>query len=172
MSHVHISTGFLFVLVMLILGLVSLTAWYRAKVKRDREDFELRKLELETRQQWIPRSVPDSPHAPASSSLEQAPVSNSGRIDRNWYAPPAHPVAPPTVIHSASGGNDMLTGVLVGSMLSGQHSHDTAVIHDHGRWDNSAGLSGSEPADTGFSFDSGNSSSSCDSGGLDFSFGD
>jgi chemotaxis protein histidine kinase CheA len=38
----------------------------------------------------------------------------------------------PTVIHTSSGSNDMLTGIMVGNMLSGSHHdhHDTTIIRE------------------------------------------
>jgi len=61
--------------------------------------------------------------------LRAEAAEDEARRARMTYSAPA-----PTVVHTNSGSNDMLTGVLIGNMLSGSHhdhsSHDTTIIRE------------------------------------------
>lgn len=103
----------------------------------------------------------------AQSKADQTDVPGTPMQQR--AAPAASPVstpAPPTTVYHEHGGGsgDMLTGVLVGSMLSGGHSHDTTVIHERGPAP-AATPAANDSGGMGWSSDSSDSSSgSSDSG--------
>jgi uncharacterized membrane protein YgcG len=154
MHHVHISTEFLFVLALLCIGLAWVVGWAVVTTRRDRRAAE---------RAW---TAPEYDTTRRSTPPVQAHTPPVG-YTAGSYAQPA-----PTVVHS-SGSNDLLTGVMVGSLLSGGHSHHdtTTIIHD-----SSPTYVDSSPSyDSGFSYsDSGSSSSFSDSGsssgGLDASW--
>lgn len=178
MHHVHISTGFMFVLVVLVLGLVGALITYllirqsqRNDAKRqeaqDRYYRDMReyreKMRMAAPNEAIPLpSLPrgvwpsqDDPRAPSS------PAPSSG----SWGSAPS-----PQVVYAAGAphsGNDMMTGVLLGSVISNAGHHDTAVIHESSPARHTPSYS--TPSDDGFSYsDSGSSDGS--SGGFDFGF--
>ena len=58
--------------------------------------------------------------------LRAEAAEDDARRARMTYSTPA-----PTVVHTNSGSNDLLTGVLIGNMLSGSHhDHDTTIIRE------------------------------------------
>jgi uncharacterized membrane protein YgcG len=112
-------------------------------------------------------------YVPSMPAYEDASVSPSPGYAkaRGWtsgvapvnYAPA--PVAPvytqPVVVHN--GGNDLLTGVILGEMMSDHHNHTTVVEHVSAPASTYDSGSSSSSYDSG-SYDSGSSSSSWDSG--------
>ena len=103
MHHVHISTSFMLVFVMLIVGVVWAIAW--AVTRRDRYAAErvYRPVEYDTAR----RSTPPAGYVASA------------------------PVAAP--VYHSSGSSDLLTGVLIGEALSSHHTttviHDTSPVY-------------------------------------------
>jgi hypothetical protein len=169
MGHVHISTEFMFVIVLFILGILGLIVWYFVSKNRYKRDADIARSEAlapYTPNKWENNTyLAESPAKPFSEAYRASNPYPNGR----WSTPPAPVQQAPVVVHSG-GNNDMMTGVLLGSVLS-NHNHDTVVhekvVHDSpspapssGGFDYSWGGSSSS--------DSGSSSSSSDSGGFSF----
>lgn len=182
-NHLHISTGFMFVVTFFVVGIIGLCLWYKAYKARLAQEERMAQREAE-RPVHVTQVVRETPTAGArsaearpTSSDHAAPPSawgTSGYYTRPNYAPAA-PVAPVAAVSPVivAGGNSnamgdafmgSMMGSMIGSSLGGHHTsvvHDTTVVHD------SYAPSYSAPADSGFSCDSG---PSCDSG-FDISWG-
>jgi len=172
MQHIHMSTGFLFVLALFVVGLVAVILAYRASVKRDRLLAERFEMDSDV----SPRPYREHlayPHAEPSAADVAA-------FERH-YAPRTAPPAPayqtfapvaPVYTHDPMSG--LATGMILGSALS-HHDHTTTIINNdtpsHHSVDSSSSSSYSPSSDSGFSYDSGSSSyDSGSSGGFDASF--
>ena len=173
MHHIHVSTEFLFVGGLMLVGLVGVTLAYVRSIKRDKllakqyvtlDHTEARlntvpgmseKIsEARTRFEGAPFTFPNRPVYPAAAPSYAAPVA-------------------PVVVHDSN--NGLLTGLLVGEMLAGGgHHHDTYVNNTYvnDTPSSSWGSSSDSGSSGGFSYDSGSSSSydSGSSGGFDASF--
>lgn len=148
MHHVHISTGALFIIALLFFGLIvaMICAIYSRKNRRDEIALERERL--------------NSPKAAYSNPYTGGP----GQI--GWSAPPtpAQAMAPAYAASAGSGGGDMMMGVMLGSMLGGNH---TTVIREEAPAYDAPAPSDPTPDSGGIDISWGSS----DSGSSDSSFG-
>lgn len=183
--HLHISTGFMFVAVGLVLGVLGLILWYRSNKAQIAADVARHDLERERLREYLrqPRSGPGlDGYAPAAPNMGAGPAPSPawGNAAPRYAAAPqpapqpgmggvyTAPVAP-VYVHSGNPAGDMLMGMAIGSMMSGHH--DT-VVHETVVHDSSPAYDSGPSWDSGVSYDSGSSSpsSSDSSGGFDASW--
>ena len=123
MHHIHISTGFMFVLSFLLLGLVAIVLAFIATIKRDRRERKHREDLADTMVRLTPTSTPFYERA----SVQSAP-SSSAYTHNYTPVPPLYAAAPVyTSSHDPMIG--FATGMLLGEALS-SHEH-TTVINDY-----------------------------------------
>lgn len=131
-QHVHMSTGFLFVLAIFILGFIAIVCAFVVSMRREKTA-------------RIYARDGGGQYRAFDRGTEQSSARGGS------YAAPMAAAAPVAVMHSdpMSG---LATGLIVGSMLNG--GHHTTVVHDGGYAPDYAA-----PSDGGFSWDSGGSDS-------------
>lgn len=156
MTHIHISTGFAVFSTLFVVGLTGAILWYRNVRKRNQQEFELRKLELENRPFKENGYGPVQPHVYLNSTNQPSPnvVVNQPQPVYNMgynYGPS----------YGGYGNNGFVEGLLLGELMSEPH-HSTYVEHDTYVRNSSS--------DSGFSYDSSDYSSSSYSGGFDIDF--
>lgn len=176
MGHIHISTEFLFVIAIFVIGLVGIITWaYVARKNRKEElavELEFNKNRPVYRDRFSSPPVeridryPNAANVPAYMPSRQYPAASSG--------PPVASAPATQVIHTGDGGSGMLTGVLVGSMLANSGHHDTvyrdtpAPVPSHSRDPDYSGGGSSSSGGLDISWGSDSSSGSSDSGGWSF----
>lgn len=163
MHHIHISTGFMFVVALFIFGLVGLYVWYRVDQRRQRERREQREAQL----------FADEMRA-RSPAYKDAPTATAapawGFLSTRAGAPARASAVSNTVIVQQQD-DSFLSGVVMGEMLSRPTYVPGPAISAP-----DAPACPSPPADSGgidiswgaTSADTG--SSSCDTGGSDGGF--
>jgi uncharacterized membrane protein YgcG len=157
MHHVHMSTEFMFLLAFFVIGLLAVVFAFVISLKRSKPEY-LAAVNAANRTVYAPVGSGGisgrTAYAGSTPSAPSAPVGSTQAT--------AAGMAAPVYVHGGSSGTDMMTGVLLGSVLSGGgHHHDTTVIHD----------TYSSPAPAAPSYIS-SSSSSSDSGGFTWSSSD
>lgn len=173
--HLHISTGFAFVIGLVLVALIALIVWAFAARNARRREFELEALRIKTRAEETRESIrrgarTTPPYRPASPSAPAPSFSRPSAPPPPFYGSPSAPPAAvaPAMIHTDSGfGTGMMTGVMLGALAS-DHHRDTVVVRDH----TPAPAAAPASSDSGFSYNSGSSdtSASSDSGGFDVSW--
>jgi ABC-type uncharacterized transport system fused permease/ATPase subunit len=187
MHHVHISTGFMFVAALFIVGFVGVVLAFVASMKADRRAadvaIERAKADAAYRLANPVRPTADDIQRvhgerlearaavngwPMRSASDMRPASiHNGYPMANTYSPVA--AAAPVYAHDPLTG--LATGMMLGSMMGHSH-HDTTTIiergadptHTHSYTDSSSSYSPSSSSDSGFSYSSDSSSSYSDSG--------
>jgi hypothetical protein len=186
MHHIHISTGFMFLTAVFVIGLVGVVLAFVASVKKDRRaadvTIERAKLDAAYRAAHPVRPTADEIQQvhgeriearqavngwpmPGDKFVEQRP--STAEVQHfmprmGGYAPMA--TAAPVYVHDPLTG--LATGMLIGSALGHSHDH-TTIIHDSSPSyvDSSPSYSSSSSSsDSGFSYSSDSGSSSYDSG--------
>jgi hypothetical protein len=162
--HVHISTGFLFVIMMFALGTLAVILAFVQSARRDRLRAERRSMDLGD----VITNVRPTP-TPFSQSIREGRWAPS-----TGYAPVSHGHSPvyaaaPVYAHDPMMG--LATGMLLGEALS-HHDH-TTVVHDSSpSYSDSSSSYSSSSSDSGFSYSDSSSSydSGSSSGGFDASW--
>jgi hypothetical protein len=178
MHHIHMATGFFFVLTFGFIGLVAIILAFVASMKKDRRDADVA-IERAKAEQAYRLANPVRPTADqiqqvhgarleARQAVNGTPMGISGQGPAytstvyNGYAPS---VAAP--VYHADPFTGLATGMLIGSALGHSHSHDTTtIIHDSSPSyvASSPSYSSSSSSDSGFSYSDSSSSSSYDGG--------
>jgi hypothetical protein len=184
MHHIHMSTGFFFVLTFGFIGLVAIIFAFVRSMKNDRLDAE-RAIEAMKVEQAYRAANPVRVTAEQIQQVhgERLAVRQSVNGSPFASAPSAHvhttvfpqqqmvPAVPVYAAHDPMLG--LATGMLLGNALSHGHDHTTTIIHDSAPSyvDSGPSYSSSSSSDSGFSYsDSSSSSSSDSSGGFDASW--
>jgi hypothetical protein len=176
MHHIHMSTGFFFVLTFGFIGLLAVIFAFVRSMKNDRllaeAAIERAKADAALRAANPVRPTADQiqqihgERLEARQAVNGTPMGISGQGPAytgtvyNGYAP-----AVATPVYHSDPFTGLATGMLIGSALG--HSHDTTtIIHDSSPSyvDSSPSYSSSSSSDSGFSYSDSSSSSSYDSG--------
>jgi hypothetical protein len=168
MHHVHISTSFMFVLVLFSLGIAGIIAAFWYSMRRDR----LMAEQADADRKFY-ASLPATQRYPETRlrNYEPTPDEVAAFMPRTRVAPVAPVVQPAVVAAPVYHGSDPMLGLAAGMMIgSAMGHHDTVVVHDTPAYVDTPSYS-SPSYDSGFSYDSGSSSfDSGSSGGFDASF--
>jgi uncharacterized membrane protein YgcG len=139
-------------------------------LRAERYDAKIRRLEEDEFMSQLAPKIEEKPkrRAGAKSSTQSSTRYSAPRAPRTSTRTVAQPViTQPSTVVVDRGGNDLLTGVMLGSMLNDHHHHDTVVERDSHSNSSSWGDSSSSSSS---SWDSGSSSSSSDWGSSSSSF--
>lgn len=169
--HLHVSTEFLFILGLMILAVVGLILWAKARSRQqDREhEAHLARLKAQETEAMNPRRRGYYSYDRTSSSRTATGAGGGYTAPSAGYPNQPMQQAPVFVNNSNDG---MLTGFLLGDLIGSSSRGSDRVIYENGpapapdsgsSFSGGSSDSGSLSSDSGFSYDSGSSSSS-DSG--------
>lgn len=159
--HLHISFGVIFLVVITILAIIAICAMVgsskrKAKLEEKRLDLEyLRRKEV-----YFPPVSPTNNHRDYINPVTQYTIPQT-----NQYSGATN------VVHTNDGpglGTGLVTGLVLGELLANEHDHNGYSNHSYP--DTSPSSVDSGTWDSGVSYDSGSSSSSTDSSGIDVSW--
>jgi hypothetical protein len=168
MHHIHMSTGFMFVIAFFVVGLLAVIFAFIVSLKRSKPEY---------------RSAGGPSGYVGVASVGGGPRVGPATSHPSNFAPQQAAsyvqAAAPVYMHGGSS-SDLFTGVLLGEAMAGGfggHNHDTTVIHEtsspsHSAASSDSSWSSSSSSDSGFSYsDSGSSfDSGSSSGGFDASW--
>lgn len=151
MHHIHMSTGFAFIVTLFVLGLLAVIFAFIVSIRRDN-------ARAREHREWLNRTSDTSQSSAFRSTshgtAEPGYATNAPRAGAPGYAA----AAPVTVMHNG-GGSDLLTGMLVGSMMNNHGGGNTYI--------NEAPTTYEAPESSGFTYDSGSSGGGDSGGGFD-----
>jgi hypothetical protein len=158
--HLHISTGFMFVVALLIMALVTAIFVFISSMRRS-------KLEAELERERI-KADASRPVAARRAAMSSAPRSTFTAtppppppMQPSYVVPPA---AAPAPVYINNSGNELLTGVLIGEALGGGFGHRDTVIVENNTFVDAPVL------DSGIGYDDSGIDLGGDSGGFDIDF--
>lgn len=165
--HIHISTGFLFVLGLLILAIVGLILWAKAHGRKQDREHEAYLARLKARE-----TEATAQRRKSYYSYDRTSPARSFTTPSAGY--PSQPQQPAPVV--VNNGNDgMLTGFILGDLMGSSSRPSETVVYENtpapAPDSGGSASSGSSSDGGGMSYDSGSSSSdSGSSGGFDVSW--
>jgi hypothetical protein len=168
MHHVHISTGFMFLTTVFIIGLVGVVLAFVASVKKDRRaaDVAIERAKLDAAHRAAHPVTTPAPTPAEVNAFMQRPHYAEGLVRNQYQAPAYSGYAAAAPVYHSDPLTGLATGMLIGSALGHSHDH-TTIIHDSSPSyvDSSPSYSSSSSSsDSGFSYSSDSGSSSYDSG--------
>jgi uncharacterized membrane protein YgcG len=176
--HLHISTSFMFITALFVVGFVAVVFAFIRSMKNDRLAAEaaIERAKADAAYRLAhPASNPAPTKAEVDAFMQRTPYAEG--LVRNQYQAPAPaysgyaPVAPVYAHDPLTG---LATGMMLGSMMGHSHHDTTTIIHDAPApayySEPAPSYSPSSSSDSGFSYSSDSSSSSYDSGGSSSGF--